>query len=149
MDETGALIGGESSGGLTLRGHIMGKDGIFSATLLIEMLCVSGKSLHGLMDEIHAQFGSFKMVENDCRFDERDKARLMKLLFEDKQLPKFKQEVAEVSYRDGLKVYFKNGGWISARFSGTEPLLRVFAEMSSEAEAAEVGQTMKQFLNID
>jgi len=148
MEATGALIGGESSGGLTLRGHIMGKDGIFSATLLIELLAVSGKSINGLMAEIHERFGEFHMVENDCRFDETDKPRLMKLLFEDKQIPKFSLEVDKVSYRDGLKVYFKNGGWIIARFSGTEPLLRVFAEMSSEKLAAQVAEEMTTFLGI-
>jgi len=148
MEATGALIGGESSGGLTLRGHIMGKDGIFSATLLIELLAVSGKSINGLMAEIHERFGEFHMVENDCRFDEADKPRLEKLLFVDKKIPKFSLEVDKVSYRDGLKVYFKNGGWIIARFSGTEPLLRVFAEMSTQKQAHAVGEEMKEFLGI-
>jgi len=148
MEETQALIGGESSGGLTVRGHIMGKDGIYSATLLIELLAVSGKRIGQIMDEIHGQFGDFHMAEFDCRFDERDKVRLVKLLFEDRKLPPFKMAVEKVSYQDGLKIYFKNGGWIIARFSGTEPLLRVFAEMSSESDARVVGEQMKMFLGL-
>ncbi len=148
MEATGALIGGESSGGLTLRGHIMGKDGIFSATLLIELLAVSGKSIRELMEEIHRQFGEFTMAENDCRFDERDKPRLRKLLFEDRRVPDFGREIERVSYQDGLKVTFKDGGWIIARFSGTEPLLRVFAEADSPARAMEAGERMKRFLGL-
>jgi len=100
------------------------------------------------MAEIHERFGEFHMVENDCRFDEADKPRLEKLLFVDKKIPKFSLEVDKVSYRDGLKVYFKNGGWIIARFSGTEPLLRVFAEMSTQKQAHAVGEEMKEFLGI-
>lgn len=57
-------------------------------------------------------------------------------------------EVEKISYEDGLKLYFTNGGWIIARFSGTEPLLRVFTEMSTEAAATEVSNKMKAFLNM-
>ncbi|MCX7712038.1 MAG: phosphoglucomutase/phosphomannomutase family protein [Clostridia bacterium] len=148
MEAKNALIGGESSGGLTIRGHISGKDGIFAASLLIELLSVTGKSLSELLEEIHQQFGYFEMVESDFRFSNEDKERLVKLLFEDKKIPGFGYEIASVSYRDGLKIYFKNGGWISVRFSGTEPLLRVFAEMSNEAEAQKISNIMKEFLNI-
>lgn len=148
MDATGALIGGESSGGLTLRGHIMGKDGIFSATLLMEMLGATGKSLGEIQKEIHDRFGPAHMAELDCRFDERDKARLQKLVFEDKQVPDFGLPVAELSYRDGLKVYFKNGGWLICRFSGTEPLLRIFCEQADEDSAFNIARSMKNFLSI-
>jgi phosphomannomutase len=50
---------------------------------------------------------------------------------------------------DGLKIYFRNGGWITARFSGTEPLLRIFSEMSTQNEADEVVETMKAFLGVN
>lgn len=148
MEGKNALIGGESSGGLTIRGHIKGKDGVFAASLLIELLSVTGKSLSELLDEIHREYGYFVMVENDFRFSAQDKERLVKKLFEDREIPDFGYEINEVSYRDGLKIYFKNGGWIIARFSGTEPLLRVFAEMDNEAAAIELSSKMKTFLDI-
>jgi phosphomannomutase len=148
MEEKNALIGGESSGGLTIRGHIKGKDGIFAASILIELLSVTKKSLSGLMEEINQQFGYFHMAENDFKFAKSDKPRLIKKLFEDKELPDFKYPVDHVSYLDGVKVYFKNGGWIIARFSGTEPLLRIFAEMGDETKAHEVSDLFKTFLNI-
>ncbi|MDA3734182.1 phosphoglucomutase/phosphomannomutase family protein [Niameybacter massiliensis] len=148
MDETDAVIGGESSGGLTIRGHIKGKDGIFAAGLLVEMMCVTGKRLGEMLDEIHHEFGDFVMTEADCRFSHAKKDELVELLFHEKKLPTFNTPVAKVSYEDGCKVYFENGGWIIARFSGTEPLIRVFAEMSTKAEAEAISKTMLDFLGL-
>lgn len=148
MEEKNALIGGESSGGMTIRGHIRGKDGVFAASLLIELLSITGKSLSELMNEIRQLYGNYHMVENDIRFIASDKARLIKLLFEDKALPDMHYDIEKISYLDGLKVYFANGGWIVVRFSGTEPLLRVFAEMDNESAAMEVCSRMKEFLQI-
>lgn len=148
MEETDALIGGESSGGLTIRGHIKGKDGVFAASLLVEMISVTNKHLSKLLEEIHEQFGKFEMAEHGFGFDVKEKERLLKILYTDKKIPEFSFEVERVSYMDGVKVFFKNGGWIIARFSGTEPLLRVFAEMDSMDKAQKVCSEMKEFLNI-
>lgn len=148
MNETNALIGGESSGGLTVRGHISGKDGIYASSLLVEMICVIGKPLHEILETIHKTYGKLYQAEFDCRFTAEDKARLQKMIFEDKQLPDFGFEVDHVSYRDGCKVYFKNGGWIICRFSGTEPLIRIFSEMPSKEYADDLIATMRKFLDL-
>ena len=149
MAATGAIIGGESSGGLTVRGHIQGKDGIYAAALLIEMLAVTGSSLSALWEEITRLYGHFEMTEDNYRFSEEKKAALQKMLMVDKLLPDFAREVEHVSYLDGCKVYFKDGGWIIARFSGTEPLLRVFCEMESQAEAQRTARVLEQFLKLN
>lgn len=148
MEEEDAIIGGESSGGLTIKGHIKGKDGIFAAGLLVEMMCVTGKRLAEMLDEIHEQFGDFIMTEGDFRFSHEKKEELIHLLFEEKKLPDFGIPVDHVSYADGAKIYFKNGGWIIARFSGTEPLIRVFTEMSTKEEAERISQIMRAFLGL-
>lgn len=148
MEEMDAVIGGESSGGLTIRGHIKGKDGIFAAGLLVEMMCVTGKRLAEMLDEIHEQFGDFVMTEGDYRFSQEKKEALIELLFIERKLPKFNIPVEKVSYEDGCKVYFENGGWIIARFSGTEPLIRVFTEMSTREEAEAISRIMLDFLGL-
>ena len=148
MAATGAIIGGESSGGLTVRGHIQGKDGIYAAALLIEMIAVTGRSLSALWAEIEAQYGAFEMYESDFKFSAEKKGTIYKLLMEDKLLPAFELEIDHVSYIDGCKVYFKNGGWAIARFSGTEPLLRIFCEMNSMALAEKTAKTLQQFLAV-
>lgn len=148
MEETNALIGGESSGGLTVRGHIRGKDGIYAAALLVEMICVIGKPLTEILAEIKEEFGQHEMSEFDCRFSLEKKAELQDLLFTQKKVPDFGIEVAKVSYMDGFKAYFKNGGWIICRFSGTEPVIRVFCEQSTIEEADKITSTMREFLGL-
>ena len=148
MRETDALIGGESSGGLTVRGHINGKDGIYAAMLLVEMIAVTGRRLSGMFREIRDEFGSFFMEERSYRFSGEKKAMLRETLFERRELPVFPLETERVSYLDGVKVYFKNGGWIIARFSGTEPLLRIFCEMPDEMQAKKTCRLFEDFLDL-
>ncbi|MEG1381988.1 MAG: phosphoglucomutase/phosphomannomutase family protein, partial [Ruthenibacterium sp.] len=63
-------------------------------------------------------------------------------------LPTFAYEIDHVSYLDGCKVYFKNGGWAIARFSGTEPLLRIFCEMDTMEKAQATANVLKTYLNL-
>ena len=110
MSNVGALIGGESSGGLTVRGHIQGKDGIYAAALLVEMIAVTGKALSENYAEIVGRYGEIYTAELDSRFSEERKNAIVKLLIEEKKLPEFSLPVDRVAYLDGCKVYFKNGG---------------------------------------
>lgn len=148
MIETDAIIGGESSGGLTVRGHISGKDGIYAASLLVEMIAVADKPLSAIYAEIMDRFDPLFMVEHSFGFDPDDKASIHHRLMVDKELPDYDEPIEKVSYRDGVKVYFKNGGWIIARFSGTEPLMRVFCEMPSEYQAHAYARQMRDFLGL-
>lgn len=148
MEETDAIIGGESSGGLTVRGHISGKDGIYAAALLVEMMCVIGKPLNMILKEIKDTYGHCEMSEFDCHFSQEKKDQLNELLFTEKKLPDFGIEIDKVSYEDGCKVYFKNGGWIICRFSGTEPLIRIFCEMETYNKAVDITKIMRDFLGL-
>lgn len=147
MEAQNALIGGESSGGLTIRGHIKGKDGIFAAALLVEMISKTGKGISELITEIEQQYGRHWMEERDFRLTQDQKELLQQKLFDQKQIPEYEQPIVQVSYMDGLKIYFADG-WIIVRFSGTEPVLRIFAEMETAPKAVEVINTMMDFLKI-
>ena len=149
MTEVDAVLGGESSGGLTVRGHINGKDGIYAAMLLIEMIATTGRKLSETYEDIEKEFGKIFMEEQSFRFSAQRKEELQKLLFEDKAVPELRWEIDHVDYLDGCKVYFKNGGWVSGRFSGTEPLIRIFSEMPSADEAKEVCGVFRAFLGLD
>ena len=148
MQETDAVLGGESSGGLTVRGHINGKDGVYAAMLLVEMLAVTGKKLSEIFDDISAEYGSIHMEERDYSMTPAKKEQVFHQLMEEKQLPEMTLPIEKISYRDGCKVYFENGGWIIARFSGTEPLLRIFCELPDAAEAKALCDHFAKFLNI-
>ncbi|MCW8330136.1 phosphoglucomutase/phosphomannomutase family protein [Photobacterium sp. SDRW27] len=148
METDDSLIGGESSGGLTIRGHIKGKDGVFASSLLVEMISVTGKKLSEMLDEIYGKYGYAYTAEGDCTFKASERERLYTKIYVDKELPDFEYDIEKVSYADGAKVYFKNGGWALARFSGTEPLLRLFAEMENQEEAEKVILQLKNFLHL-
>lgn len=148
MNETDAVIGGESSGGLTVRGHIKGKDGIYAASLLVEMIAKTGKKLSEIYKDIENECGSIFMDERDYKFTLEKKASMTQTLMVDKQIPELPYEIEKVSYLDGSKVYFKNGGWVIARFSGTEPLLRIFCEMPTLEQAREVTKIYEDFLGL-
>lgn len=148
MVETGAIIGGESSGGLTVRGHIQGKDGIYAAALLVEMLAVTGRKLSAIWQDIEDTYGKFEMVERDYTFTAPKRDEVYKKLMADRLVPEFPFEVEKISYLDGCKIYFKNGGWIIARFSGTEPLMRIFCEMHDYKSAGAAIDIMENFLDI-
>ena len=67
---------------------------------------------------------------------------------EDKKRPELPFKIDRFSYLDGSKVYFENGGWVTCRFSGTEPLLRIFCEMPEAAQAVEVCRIYEEFLGL-
>ncbi|MBQ7016166.1 MAG: phosphoglucomutase/phosphomannomutase family protein [Firmicutes bacterium] len=148
IDETDAVLGGESSGGLTVRGHIHGKDSIYAAALFIEMVAAIGKSPSEFMDELVEKYGHFEMVESNLRFAPEKKPEINDLLMVQKQLPDFGRPIARVSYEDGCKVYFADNSFIICRFSGTEPLLRIFAESERQDKAQDYIERFKKFIGI-
>lgn len=147
MEKRGAIIGGESSGGLAVRGHIPGKDGIHAAALLVEMMAVTGERLSALTRRIYAEFGEAYMAEYDWPFLPEERARLEALLMTEKALPAFPEKVEGVGYMDGVKVFFPEG-WLIMRFSGTEPRLRVFCEMPDRIRAERMCLAAAQFLGL-
>ena len=147
MAETGAIIGGESSGGLSVRGHISGKDGIYAAALLAEMIAVTGKSITELYHEITEQFGALYYREADFRMTPEHKLALQELLFAREQMPDFEQ-IEKIDRSDGVKLWFRDGSWVICRFSGTEPLLRMAAEAAGGEQAQHYIETWREFLDL-
>lgn len=147
LDEVDAVLGGESSGGLTVRGHIYGKDSIYAASLFVEMVCAIGKAPHEIWKEMEERYGTYVMAEDNFRFAPEVKDSVTNLLMVEKRLPTFpNKDIVKVNYEDGCKVYFSDGAFVICRFSGTEPLLRIFAEDSSLSSARELIACMKQFI---
>lgn len=148
MDAHDALIGGESSGGLTVRGHISGKDGLYAASLLVEMISVTKKPLSALLREVADQFGAASMAEYDWALTPKSRTQIHEKIMENHELPEFDLPVKRVSYMDGCKVYFDEG-WIIVRFSGTEPRVRIFAEMPTRERARALVRTMAAFAGLE
>ncbi len=137
IDEKDAILGGESSGGLTVRGHIHGKDSVYAASLFVEMVSVIGMTPSEYFATLEQKYGKHVMCESNLAFPAEDKPSIVHMLMVDKKLPTFTKPIERVNYEDGCKVYFEGGDFVICRFSGTEPLLRIFAESSSAEQANE------------
>ena len=147
MEAHNALIGGESSGGLTVRGHISGKDGLYAASLLVEMVSVTRKPLSRLLREVNDTFGAAYMAEYDWALTPQSREDIFRIVMQERNLPDFGTPAQKVSYLDGCKVYFEDG-WIITRFSGTEPRVRIFAEMPERRAAKELVRRMAEHLGL-
>ena len=148
IDETDAVLGGESSGGLTVRGHIHGKDSVYAASLFAEMVSVTGMSPSQLMEKLRKQYGTFVMEEENLSFCAERKNEIESRLQNRNELPDFGKKIERVEYMDGCKIFFENGDFVLGRFSGTEPLLRIFAESSNRENARCDIQTLRNYLKI-
>jgi phosphomannomutase len=132
MTERDVLIGGEESGGLGVKGHLPERDGIFLGLLIAEVMAVRGKSLSALVQELMDEFGNHEFQRIDLHVTEREKAAIMK---------KYQRGVKEIggfpvtgrNDTDGYKLFVDNG-WVLIRASGTEPLIRFYAEAESRAK---------------
>lgn len=148
LDETDAVLGGESSGGLTVRGHIFGKDSIYAAGLLVEMICATGKSVGEFWKELREKYGVFEMVEDNFKFSPEQRINIENILITEKRVPCFhNKRILKVGYNDGVKFYFDDQSFVICRFSGTEPLLRIFAEDKSKDGAQMLIHILKDFIS--
>jgi alpha-D-glucose phosphate-specific phosphoglucomutase len=144
MVEHRALLGGESSGGLTIRGHILGKDGIFASALIVEMLAVTGTRVSALQEKVLAITGRLYSVEDNLAATADMRIivpQRVKAVIDAGDTP---YPVVKVTDYDGLKVYFEGDNWALLRFSGTEPLLRIFAEADTPEKARALVDWLKQ-----
>ena len=148
IDEVDAVLGGESSGGLTVRGHIHGKDSVYAASLFVEMISKTGKTPTELLRKLHKKYGTFHMVEDNIAFLPEQKEDIFNTVMIEKKLPEFPEKIEKVSYEDGCKVYFEDSSFVICRFSGTEPLLRIFAESSSKDKATQYINCWKEYLKL-
>lgn len=162
MQEDDLLLGGESSGGMKIRGHVNGKDGILASLLAVEMMARTGKKVGEILNEIEDKFGYLYFYSQNHSYDQKEKRELQRLIFKEKYAPDFKnisadadqnlmekiwaKEIIKISYLDGVKYYYNDGSWISIRFSGTEPLLRIYMEMKSKKEAEIISDYLNRSL---
>ena len=149
IDEHDAVLGGESSGGLTVRGHIHGKDSIYAASLFVEMISAVEKSPSEIMNELEKKYGRVELVEDNITFTPEQKSTVNRIIFEEKKTPFFGKPITRVSYEDGCKVYFGDNSFVICRFSGTEPLLRIFAEASDANTAKGYIQAFRDLLALE
>ena len=146
IDKYNAVLGGESSGGLTVRGHINGKDAIYAVSLFVEMLAVTDMTVQEISSLIARNWGRSVFLDYALHFSPEDKVRISKVLMEEKQVPVFNKKVKKISYMDGCKVFFEDDSYVICRFSGTEPVLRIMAESASAEESRNLLDEFRVFV---
>jgi len=138
------LMGGEESGGIAVTGHIPERDGIFNGLLIWEAMVKTGKSLRELIEEIYAITGAFAFERSDLKISEQDKVRIVKNCIDNVYKEFGPYKVQRVETLDGFKYYFNDHEWLMIRASGTEPVLRTYAESSTKEKALEILRICKE-----
>jgi len=130
------IFGGEESGGYGFPFFLPERDGFLSGLFIIEMLLLEGKTLSEIIKDIFSKYGEAYYNRIDLKVEEHTKSRLKDLI---KNPPNKLEDLSikQINTKDGLKLIFEDDSWVLFRASGTEPLIRIYAEATS-----------KEFLNI-
>jgi len=133
IKEDEIILGGEESAGLSIRGHYPEKDGILACLLAAEAVAARGKSLTEQLGDLTKELGHLESGRLGVRLTEDVSAKLKeKLSAEPNEIGG--REIAEINRLDGVKFIFANGSWMLMRPSGTEPVVRIYAESESRAD---------------
>lgn len=139
MEKGGVMIGGEESGGIGLPGHVKERDGLLMALLLTECMAQSGKDLGAIIDEMLADIGRLEFARRGLSITDEQMAR-----FRAETVPTYTADeiagkrVTGVDRRDGVKLLLEGDAWVMMRPSGTEPLVRIYAEAATTDEVNEL-----------
>jgi phosphomannomutase len=129
------LLGGEESGGIAIKGHIPERDGIWMGLTIWEYMVKSGKSLDELIQEVYKIVGEFKFERSDLHLKEEVKNRIVENCKNGKYDAFGPYKVRRLETIDGWKYFFDNEEWLMIRASGTEPVLRNYAEAETTEKA--------------
>ncbi|HQY99729.1 MAG TPA: NTP transferase domain-containing protein [Propionicimonas sp.] len=145
MDAIDAVLGGESSGGLTIRGHIKGKDGVFACALVVEMIARTGRRLSELLETVYAITGRLYQVEHGVPATPDMRVELPRRMASAAPTEVAGYPVTRIDSYDGIKIHLEGGAWALLRFSGTEPVLRMFVEAESPEKAEQLITWLETF----
>jgi phosphoglucomutase len=140
------ILGGEESAGLTVKGHFPEKDGILACLLVIEMVASRGASLGEMLEELFRKDGALYSERVGIKLTPEVKDRLQKRLSSDPPDSIGGRRVAEVNRMDGVKYIFDDGSWILLRMSGTEPVVRCYAETNTKKDLEVLLETGSKFV---
>ena len=139
------VLGGEESAGLSIRGHVPEKDGILACLLIAEMVASRGKSLRKQLTDLFSKVGEVYNRRLNVKLDPAISARVKQKIASD--VHEFRgRRVVQQNRVDGLKLLFDDGSWVLMRESGTEPVVRYYAESTSQADLDKLLEYGKQWI---
>ena len=131
MKQHNAIMGGEESGGLSVRGHIPEKDGVVANLIITEMVAKTGKTPTTILSDLRDMLGTFIATRVDLKLPESSKLSLLKRLSESPPKRIAGRNVVSTNQIDGVKFLLDDHSWLLIRPSGTEPLVRAYMESTS------------------
>ncbi len=146
INEDKIILGGEESAGLTIKGHFPEKDGILACLLVVEMVAARGASLGEMLEDLFKKDGALYSERVGVKLTPEVKDRLQKRLSAEAPDSIGGRRVIEVNRMDGVKYIFDDGSWILLRMSGTEPVVRCYAETHSKKDLEVLLETGSQFV---
>jgi phosphomannomutase len=135
MIKGGVLLGAEESGGIGFAGHIPERDGIAAGLMLLELLATERRSVTDLLAGLEKQFGPHRYARIDTRFPLEKRSALMEFLQQNPPATLLRSPVVGMRAYDGVKYIAEDGSWLMLRGSGTEPILRIYAESGTDQKA--------------
>jgi phosphomannomutase len=133
METEDIVAGGEEAGGMGVKGYIPERDGTMAGLLLIEMMVYRNKNILKILDETEKQFGKFYYVRQDFHIEKRVEPKK-------ENLPKelLGKKVVDIKDYDGIKLVCEDQSWLMFRGSGTEPIMRTYAEAKNLKQAKQL-----------
>jgi phosphomannomutase len=140
MLKGGVLLGAEESGGIGFPNHIPERDGIAAGLMLLELLATEKISVNKMLAKLEKQFGPHRYGRIDTHFPLEKRGALMEFLKNNSPAKLLRSPLAGMKTFDGVKFVAEDSSWLMLRGSGTEPILRIYAEAKSDAEAQKLLQ---------
>lgn len=135
MRRENVLIGGEESGGIGFQNYLYERDGILSGLLLMEMMAMRKQSFEEILRSVEKEFGKLYYVRNDVDYPNELKPKLFAALDKKPSFDLGGHKLKDIRTQDGVKYVLDDDSWLLFRLSGTEPILRVYSEASSQGLA--------------
>ena len=135
------LLGAEESGGIGFPGHIPERDGILAGLMLLELLATEKISINKILARLEKEFGPHRYARIDTHYPLEKRAPLLAYCKNNPPAKLLRSPVADVKSYDGVKFIAQDGTWLMLRGSGTEPILRIYAEAKSDRDAQRLLKT--------
>jgi phosphomannomutase len=145
MRKESVLIGGEESGGIAFQDYLYERDGMLSGLLLIQMMAIRGQSFEEILRGVEKEFGKLYYVRNDIDYPNELKPKLFAALEKKPQFDYRGHALKDIRTRDGVKYVLEDESWLLFRLSGTEPILRIYSEASSQGLAESLVKQGRDF----
>ena len=148
MLQENALIGGEESGGYGFRGHVPERDGILASLFFLDLIIKTGKTPSELIDYLYGKVGPHYYQRVDVGFPEAERQAIIGRLRKNPPQSLDGVKVVKIDTADGFRFILADNTWLLIRFSGTEPVLRIYAETDSPARAEKLLETGKEMAGV-